>query len=165
MSYTKRQIVEMAFNELALAGYVYTLRPEELQMALQMLDTMMAEDSAQDVDVGYAFGTSPDDSDLDQDSGLPLIAVSSAYLRLAVRLAASKGKQLMPSTVAAARSAYDSLLSFVARGQVQQQKLPGTLPRGAGNKPWRGFNSPFFPPADLSPLQNAADGGLEFVGE
>src|SRR5689334_941421 len=118
MSWTKRQIVEQAFNELALAGYVFRLRPEELEAALRMLDTMMAEDAAQDVTVGYAFGLTPDSSDLDQDSGLPLFAVSATYLKLAIRLAASKGKSLLPSTIAGANRARTAMLAHVARGQV-----------------------------------------------
>lgn len=165
MGWTKRQIVEKAFSELALAGYVFDLDPEELDDALTSLDTMMASWSALDVNCGYAFGTSPDDTDLDQDSGLPLIAVEAVYLGLAIKVAATKGKQLRPSTLSGARRAKDALLAWIARQQLRQQQFRTGLPAGAGNKAWRTCNRPFLPIPDTSPLQLADDGGLSFTGD
>ena len=40
--WTKTLLIEEAFGELALAGYVYDLRPEEMQAAGRRLETMMA---------------------------------------------------------------------------------------------------------------------------
>lgn len=161
MSWTKRQLVTAAFNELALADYDFDLSPEEEQAALVKLDTMMATWSAQDIDIGYAFGLSPDDTDLDQDSGLPLVAVEAVYLRLAIAIAGSKGKTVANTTKAGAKGAYDALLSYVAHQQLREQQLPSTLPRGAGDKPWR-IDQPFMRKPDTSPLQIADDGGLAF---
>jgi tail accessory factor len=162
VSWTKRQLVEAAFGELALADYDFDISPEETQAALVKLDVMMATWAAQDVNVGYAFGLSPDDTDLDQDSGLPLVAVGAVYLKLAIDIAASKGKAVAGTTKAGAKAAYDALLSYVAQQQVRQQQLPITMPRGAGNKPWRAVDQPFSPRPDTAPLQIAEDGGLEF---
>jgi len=157
---TKLQLVENAYEELALAGYVFDLEPEELDFGLRKLETQMASMAAQDFNVGYAFG-----SDINSESGLPLIAEEAVYLGLAINLAASKGKDVRPTTKTNARRAMASLSAFVARSQVQQQQYPGTMPRGAGNKPWRSLSSPFFTVPDTAPLQNSADGGLEFLGE
>jgi hypothetical protein len=157
---TKLKLVEDAYAELALAGWVFDLDPEELDFGLRKLETQMASDAAQDLNIGYAFG-----NDINAECGLPLLAQEAAYLRLAINLAASKGKSVMPTTKVNARRAMASLTAFVARGQVQQQQYPGTMPRGAGNKPWRSLSSPFFTVPDTAPLQNGADGGLEFLGE
>lgn len=165
MGWSKRQVVEKAFSTLALAGYVFDLDPEELDDALTSLDTMMATWSALSIDCGYAFGTSPDDTDLDQDSGLPLIAVKAAYLSLAIDIAATKGKQLRPSTITGARQAKDALLVWIARQQLRQQQYRSGLPAGAGNKAWRRSERPFLPSPDTSPLQIADDGGLSFTGD
>lgn len=160
MGWTKRQIIEDAYGELAIAGYVFEKSPEEMQAALRRLDTMMAEWAARDINVGYAFGLTPDDTDLDQDSGVPLIAVGAMRQKLAIAIAASKGKGLAPSTHRTAKSAFDALLSAVATQQVRQQQLPNTLPRGAGNKPFRHMAGPFFRPRDVSPLSDGPDGCL-----
>jgi hypothetical protein len=165
VGWTKRNLVEKAFSTLALAGYVFDLDAEELDDALTSLDTMMATWAAQDINCGYAFGTSPDDTDLDMQSGLPLVAVKAAYLNLAIDIAATKGKQLQPSTRRGAAQAFSSLMSWVARQQLQQQQFRSGLPAGAGNKPWRYINRPFLPTPDTSPLQLAADGGLELTGD
>jgi hypothetical protein len=161
MSWTKRQIVEEAFGELALAGYVFDLQPEELQAALRKLDAMVATWTAQGLRLGYAAASSPDESDLDQDSGLQMIAIEAVYLNLAVRLAASKGKVLAASTKMAAKAALDTLESRQASDEVQQQQLPNTMPRGAGAR-WRNRDNPFMSSPDTAPLQVGDDGGLVF---
>ena len=164
MAWTKRQLVEQAFDELALAAYVYDLTPEELQSALRRMDGMIAVWSAAGLTLPYALASSPDEASLDTDSGLPMIANEAVYLGLAVRTAASKGKVLSPSTKAAARGAYEALVSYVARQQAQEQQMPAGTPRGAGRKPWRNVTQPFLPQPDGSPLQLAGDGGLDFSG-
>jgi hypothetical protein len=146
--WTKQQIIEQAFDELALAGYVYDLDPDQLESALRRLDTMMAQWSAVGIAIGYLLPSSPDDSDIASDSGIPDTAVEAVYMSLAVKLAASRGKTLTPQTLSAAGTGYSRLLGDAARAAARQQPMPNTMPRGAGNKPWRGC-SPFFPgPAD-----------------
>lgn len=143
MSWTKRQIVSEAFAELALASNDFDIQPEEQQTALRRLDTLMATWEARGVRAGYRFPASLADSDLDADSGLPDSAIEAAYLNLAIRLAAMFGKTITPDTKKAARDAFDPLLKACA--QPIEQQLPGTLPRGAGNKPWRTTRQNFFP--------------------
>lgn len=164
MGWTKRDLVGEAFGELALAGYDFDLQPEELQWGLRRMDTMMASWLADSIDVGYNFGTSPSDTDLDQDSGLQLFAVEAVYLHLAIRLAAGKGKAVNGSTKATAKAAYDSLISRLASEQVQPQQVRANTPRGSGSKGWRLTNQPFVTSPDASPLQVADDGGLNFTG-
>jgi hypothetical protein len=133
MSWTKRQIAEKAYGELALAGFVFDISPEEMQAAIVELDMLMASWEAIDINIGYAFGLTPDAADPDQDSALPLVAMSAVVKTLAVNIAASKGKQLAPSTKAATRAAYNALLSWVGKRQVEQQRSR-QLPVGAGNR-------------------------------
>lgn len=161
MAWTKRQLIEAAFGELALAGYVFEIKPEEVQSALVALDTMIATWAGEGVQIGYAFGLNPDDTDPDQDSGLALVDVEAAYMNLAVKIAASKGKQLQRSTMAGARAALSGLLSRSAHANLQRQQLPANVPLGAGNKhAWR----PFTPVPDTSPVQATSDTNLDFLG-
>lgn len=163
MSWTKRQLVEQAYGELALAGYVFDLEPEEILFGVVTLDTLMAQWDALSIRLGYRLGLSPTDTDPDDESGLALRNVGAAYLNLAVALAASKGKTLAASTLKRAKDAYDVLVADVAREQVQQVQLPHGTPRGAGNR--RYSRQPFLPAADTSPLQQSPDSGnLDFLG-
>jgi hypothetical protein len=157
VSWTKKQLIEEAYGELALAGYVFDLEPEEMQTALRRLDTMIATWTAKGINLGYPLPSSPDASNLDDDSNLPDLAIEPVYMNLAVRLAAGGGKQLHPSTLTGAKTGYDMLLGRAA--MPIEQQLPNTLPRGAGNKPWRGVGSPFMPePTD--PLADDGDGAI-----
>lgn len=162
MSWTKGAIVRQAFEELALAGYVYDLTDEELAAGLRRLDTMMATWGSQGLRVSYAISAEPDGSSLSDASGLPLAAVEAVYLGLAVRLAASKGKQLAPSTKVAAKAAWDALLARQATDDVREQQLRGGVPAGAGHKPGV-LSRPFLSNPNTDTLRPGADGGLDFT--
>lgn len=164
MSWTKGDIVREAYAEIALAGWVYDLDPEEIATALRRLDTLMATWQSQGLRLGYNLNADPLGSDEADASGLPLEAVEAVYMALAVRIAAGKGKALSGSTKSTAKAAYDALVSRQAGADIQQQQFRSGSPRGAGNKPWRNPNRPYLPTPTTKPLQDAADDGLTFAG-
>lgn len=158
MGWTKRQFVTQAFEEIGLATYVFDLSPEQLQSGLRRLDSMMATWNTKGIRLGYPLPSSPQFSDLDAESEVPDSANEAIYLNLAIRIAPSFGKTPSVDTKATAKAAYDNLLS-VAAMPVEMQ-LPGTLPVGAGNKPWN-IDQPFVnPPVD--PLLAGQDGEIQF---
>ncbi|NVO06789.1 MAG: hypothetical protein HXX19_13050 [Rhodoferax sp.] len=163
MSWTKRKLVEEAFAELALAGYDFDLSPDELDTGLRRLDSMMATWSGIGIQLGYSMATSQDDSDLDQDSGVPMFANEAVFMSLAIKLAAGKGKALPSSTRTNAKQAYDAMLVPLTKAQVQEQQLAAGTPRGQGRKPWRTIN-PYVTSPNTSPLQVDESGGLDFNG-
>lgn len=148
--WTKRELAQEAFGELALAGFDFDITPEELQGAIRKMDTMLAVWEGKGIRIGYAFPATPSETDPDQESGIPDMAVEPVYMNLAVRLAAGYGKQVTPITRKSAREGYDTLLWRAA--YPQQQQLPSTLPKGQGNKPWTIFTDPFFPGPVDDPL-------------
>lgn len=159
MGWTKRQFVTQAFEEIGLAAYVFDLTPEQLQSALRRLDSMMATWNAKGIRLGYPIPSNPDDSDLDQESGVPDSANEAIYLNLGIKLAPGFGKSVSTETKASAKLAYDTLLARAA--MPVEQQLPGTMPAGAGNKPWRVYDDPFLrQPVD--PLLAGEDGPIEF---
>ena len=162
--WTRRQLIAEAFAELALAGYVYDISPEEEQAAARRLDTLMGTWLAQGVQVGFAFAADSTGADLDTDSGLDLMAVEAVYMALALRIAAGKGKALAPSSKATAKAAYDSLISRLATQQAQQTQLRSGVPKGAGSRPRLVPNQPFLTNPNTTPIQNASDGGLTLTG-
>lgn len=132
MAWTKRQLITQAFEEIGLASYVFDLDADQLESAKRRMDTMMAAWSRKGIRLGYALPSSPMDSDIDDDSGLPDTATEAVYLNLGLKIGPSFGKTVSLETKIAAKRAYDELLIAVAFPAEMQ--LPGTLPRGAGSK-------------------------------
>jgi len=98
MAYTKRDIVNQAFEEIGLASYVFDLQPQQLESALRRLDNMMATWNGKGIRLGYPLPSSPADSDLDQVTGVPDSALEAMATNLAVRIAPMFGKTVSPDT-------------------------------------------------------------------
>ncbi len=160
MGWTKQELIDEAFGELALQGFTFNLDADVMQSALRRLDSLMATWNGKGIRIGYALPSSPSSSELDSDSGLPDWATEGVFLALAVRLSATMGKSLSPSTMSSAKAAYDVITARCAFPM--QQQLPSNLPLGSGNKPWRNTLQPFFPvPTD--PLVTAdGDSAIDF---
>ena len=159
MAYTKRDIVEQAFEEIGLASYVFDLQPQQRDSALRRLDAMMATWNAKGIRLGYPLPSSPADSDLDQETGVPDNAIEAMILNLAVRVAPGFGKTVSPDTKGNAKRAYNELLANSAM-PLEMQLGNETIPSGAGNKGWRYYNNPFLR-APQDPLQVGSDGILD----
>ena len=137
MSYTKRQLVEAAMAEIGLASYAFDLMPEQRELALRRLDSMMAEWNTRGLRLGYPVPDNPADSDIDSDSNLPDAAWEAVITNLALRMAPSYGKQVNVETKVTARHALNTILSRAS--MPSQMKLP-SMPSGAGNKT---YDDPF----------------------
>ena len=158
MSYTKRQFVESAFEEAGLASYIFSLMPDQLQSALRRLDGMMGTWDGKGIRIGWPLTTSPENSDLDTETGAPANAVEPIYLNLAIRIAPMFGKTLSNDTQKNARQAYNELIARHTQPPVKN--LPTTLPRGAGNKPFGATDNEYIsPPAQT--IDTAFDGEIE----
>lgn len=151
MSYTKRQFVVEAFEAIGVAEYVYDLSPEQLQGALRKLDAMMATWNGKGIRVGYPLPASPQDSSLDEVTGVPDSANETIYCNLAIRLAPGLGKNVSPDVRAMAASGYNGLLSRAA--MPRPVKTYG-MPAGAGNK---NLEQPFIDPTPDG-LETGPDG-------
>ena len=159
MGYTKRQFIAAAFEEIGLASYVFDLTPEQMQSALRRLDAMMASWNAEGIRLGYPLPSNPDDSDLDEQTNVPDSGNDAVITNLSIKIGPSYGKQVMPDTKATAKETYNTLLSRAA--MPMQMQLPGSMSSGAGNKPWRGVDSPFLR-RPVDPLLAGQDGEIEF---
>lgn len=157
--WTKRDLVAAIFAEIGLPITAFNVGPDQLQRALGRLDAMMATWYGKGIRLGYAMSSSADGGNLDDDSGIPDTAYEAVVTNGAIRIAPGRGKVVSQDTRITARMAYEGLLARAAFPP--QQQLPNTLPRGAGNKPWR-YNQPFMP-TPVDPLL-AIEGGdqIEF---
>lgn len=161
MGYSKRQFVTAALEEIGVAAYSFDLQPEMLQSALRRLDSMMADWNGKGIRLAYPLPSSPQFSDIDAESEVPDSANEAIITNLAIRVAPSYGKQVMPETKAHARDGYQTLLNRAALPP--QQQMPGSMPSGAGNKPWRVYDDPFLrPPTDY--VKTGQDGLLDIWG-
>lgn len=161
MSWTKRQFVVQAFEEIGYASYVYDLESEQLESAMRRLDAMMATWNGKGISIGYPLPSSPELSDLDEETEVPDAANEAIYLNLAIRIAPTVGKTVSIETKTSAKAAYTQLLSHVVKPHEQQ--LPNTMPSGAGNKKYR-YDQPFInPPSD--DILAGPDNEVEFTNE
>lgn len=158
MGYSKRQFITAALEEIGLASYVFDLQPEQLDTARRRLDAMMADWNGKGIRLGYPIPSSPQDGDLDEETNVPDSAYEAIICSLGIRLAPSYGKQVMVETKIVAKQGYDILLQR-ATFPLEQQ-LPGMLPAGAGNKPWR-YDNPYLP-APHDPVDAGPDGPIEY---
>jgi hypothetical protein len=158
MSWTKRQLVVQAFEEVGYAQYAYDLQPEQLQAGLRRLEALMGTWNGRGIRLGYPLTNNPDAAELDVASNIPDASTEAVYTNLAIRIAPIVGKTASAETKQAARSAYTELLSRFTKPQEQQ--LPATMPAGAGNKPWRQDN-PFLPGPEEQ-IDAGNDGPIQF---
>lgn len=163
MAWKKRQYIEQAFAEIGLAAYVFDLSPEQLQSSLRQLDAMMSTWDGKGLRLGWPLTLNPEDSDLETEVQIVTWANEAIYLNLALRIAPGFGKTVSQETKTNAKMAYDSILAKSARPP--QMQYPGTLPAGAGNKPWRDYDDPFVRQPDEDPLQVGTNGQLKFLGD
>ena len=134
MSWTKRQIIQQAFDEIGLAPYVFDLTADQLDSALRRLDSLIAMWDSKGIRLGYPLPSSPQNSDIDAQTNMPDKAIEAAFLQLAIRLAPSYGKNVSQDTKAAAKQSYDALLvTFCTPVEMQ---IPAGYPKGAGYKPY-----------------------------
>lgn len=158
MSYTKRQFVSLAFDEIGLAEYNFDLQPEQLQSAVRKLDAMIASWNGKGIRLRYPLTSSPENTSLNTETEVPDYANEAIYLNLAIRIAPSFGKVVSNETKADAKAAYQVVLQ---RTQAPAEMQLTNLPRGAGNKPWRYTGNEFLaPPTDE--LESGPEGDFNF---
>jgi len=159
VSYTKRQFVTKAFEEIGLAEYVFDLGPEQLQSAMHRLDAMMAGWNNRGLRLGYPVPSSPENSDLDEETAVPDRANLAVILNLAILIAPGYGKTVSPDTKANAKTFLNGLFGKAAHPN--EMKLPDTMPRGQGQKPWRDTGEEYLDTPE-DPLTAGTDSELEF---
>lgn len=157
MGWTKRQFVQRAFEEIGLAQYVFDLLPEQLQSAIYRLDAMCESWNGLGIRLGYPIPSSPQYSDLDEQTNVPDCANEAIYTNLAIKIAPMFGKQLPPTSMINAKQAYSAMLTKLA--PMPQMQL-GTIPAGAGQKR---IYYPFIVETQ-QPLLAGLDGAIEYDG-
>lgn len=143
-STTKQIAVNMAFEEMVLAGYEFDQTSEEQFSLLRRLDALMGEWKMQGLDLGYNFPDVFGQGNLTDAIGVADEAMNAVVLELALRGCVAIGKTLSAESMRAYGSAM--IVLRTAYAVIPQRVLQPTTAIGSGNKPWSswrpfGFNS------------------------
>ena len=137
---TKRQIIEMAYEECSLSGYEFNVTPEELFSGLRSLDALMAEWAGSSKDLGYNFPATFGGGDLEDVSGIPDAAINGVAISLAMALAPKMGKAMSGETRARLAKSMAVISTMCAKRSVQGWSRNTVA--GAGNRAWN-YGWPF----------------------
>lgn len=129
---TKRTVVNMAFEEIGLAGYEFDATPEEQFSALRRLDALMAEWKTSSLDIGYNFPTVMGQGDLDDEAYIPDSSLNTVAIYLALRIMPAIGKTMSAETRLALSQGMSALRTACA--VIPNRRLPANTPVGSGNK-------------------------------
>ena len=157
MGWTKRDLVLQALDELGIPSSTFDMDVDRLQSFMRRMDAMMASWNAQGIRLSYPVPSSPTAGDLDDESGLPDIALEAVFTAVAVLIAPSLGKVVSETTKQRAKNSLDTLMIHIVKPS--PKVLPATLPSGAGNLATQPFISP-----TPEPLRDGAGGELTFLG-
>lgn len=142
---TKGDLVNAAYEEIGLAGYVFDMQPEEIQTGVRRLERFMMMLDGRGIRLGYSAAASARDASANDESGIPDWAEDAIIPLFALRLAPTLGKQVHPDTQIAARRGLNTLL--VGTYTIPQMQMPRHMPIGLGNRR-NTKNQQFFAPVD-----------------
>lgn len=151
---SKRSLIELAFDDCGMAGYVFERTPEEYTQGLRKLNAMMAE---------WPFNLTgyyqPDlaDGDGQDESGIDPKYTQAVATCLAYRMAPGFGKTLSSELMAAKARSLAYLTSEVST--IANMAFPSGTLRGSGNN-WRQYESPFINEGGPQPDPNVDPGNL-----
>ncbi len=157
----KREIIELAYQELGYADYRFDLDTEDEQIALRRLDSMMASWFGSGISLGYLLPSTPSSSSIEDDSYLPDWAIEAVYTNLAISLAPTIGKVVQPETRLNASRSYGNLLSRTNTPILR--RLRRDTPLGSGNRPHR-VSRPFVVPRDTGEV-TLPESEVTFINE
>lgn len=126
MALTNSDLIADSLRELGVINEVQTPSAEQAAHALRKLNQLMAEKSAEDIDLQFFPQTSLTDT-----CPIPAFAENWVTCELAIRLASNYGKTVSAELVAAGGAAWDTVLSHVVAEQLPEATVVNR-PNGAG---------------------------------
>jgi hypothetical protein len=129
MAITKGDIVRQAYINLRISGLTSSATPEDTELGLQTLESMMLSWTNKGLNLGYAKSSDLTDPDPQDDSGLSDATYEAAYVNLACKLAPAFGK--LPNELNRyARELYTGLFSV----ELPQSQNNPYMPLGGGDR-------------------------------
>ncbi len=160
MGWSKRQLVEKAYEKIGLASFVYDLSAEQLQSGMAEMDAMIGLWYVEGIRLGNRMSLTPQGGNLDDDSLISPMYSKVVYENLALSLAQNIGREISATLLSSARKGYLTLLARFSQPPIKQ--LPGTVPAGQGNQRWWGDRYRTFIIAPDDTIADGDDSELEF---
>jgi len=135
---TKRQIIEMAYEECSLSGYEFDVSPDEIFTGLRKLDALMAEWRASGKDLNYNAPAVFGEGDLEDYAGIPDAAISGTSISLAMAIAPQMGKSMKAESAKRLALGMQVIRAMCAR--MRDMGWARSTVAGAGNRTWYGGN-------------------------
>ena len=137
----KIDIINGAYSILRISGLTVNPTPEDVEVALDVLEDMAAEFDEKNICLNWNFEDTPDPS---SEAGMKRQFNGSMKELLAYRMAVHFGKEPTQILMQLQMKAMSFLSSATAK--VRQTQYPRTQPRGSGNTfrntRWQRFNHP-----------------------
>lgn len=149
---TKGDIVRQAYIELRISGLTNEATPEDTQIALKKLDSMLLAWTNKGLNLSWNKSDNFVDPDPQEDSGISDADYEAIYVNLAVKLAPAFGKP--PTQLDSfARELYAGLFSTVLPTQQNNEYMP----LGSGSR--RGACTPVYQESS-EPIDVENDGNI-----
>ncbi|MFW0778457.1 MAG: packaged DNA stabilization gp4 family protein [Rickettsiales bacterium] len=126
----KVDVINGAYSQLKISGLTVDPTPEDIEVALSRLESMMHELASRNIDVGYNFEESPNPN---SPTNADLSSTQMMEANLALRLIPDFGKVADPVLVGVARSSMAAISSVSARKFIKSVDYPSRMPRGSGS--------------------------------
>jgi hypothetical protein len=125
----KIDIINNAYKRARISGLTVQPTGEDVQLALDRLESMVAEWDSINIDIGYKFETTPDPN---TPHNVPRKYWNALETNLTLRILADFNKQVHPTLMAEQRTSYSSMIASTA--QVNRAAYPSRQPVGSGNR-------------------------------
>ena len=129
-AYTKVEVINDAYSQMRISGLTVDPRPEDLEVALDRLEVMMAEWDVRNICCNYNFEDEPDPN---SDTNVNIAFKQALATNLAIRLIPDFNKQVPPTLFAQATQSLSTLSGHSARQIIQGVPYPQRQAVGSGN--------------------------------
>lgn len=119
-----------AYSQLRISGLTVQPTPEDLELALDRLESMMAELEGRNIGVGYNFEEQPDPN---SPSNVSREFYQMIDTNLAIRMIPDFNKPVPQTLMLQATQSLSNASGRVAANLVQEVRYPSRQPRGSGN--------------------------------
>lgn len=141
--FLKIDIIQDAYSEMRISGLTVSPSPEDVAVALNRLENMMAEFSSKSLCTHYNF---EDDPDPNSATNVERRYNHMMATNLAVRLIPDFNKVVPQSLFNQASQSYSNMLGYVMAENARQIPYPRRMARGSGNtlrfNRWQRFQRP-----------------------
>ncbi len=120
-----------AYSRLRISGLTVIPNPSDLELALNRLESMMAQYASRGIEIGYNFEEEPDPN---SDLNVPIQFWDMISTNLATKLVPDFNKDAAPALFAEASQSLSQASAVCARNKIRQVQYPARQPVGSGNR-------------------------------